>query len=78
MTELEIIKWVVFGLMGLAVWYTKRTIDDYEKRISSLEEEQDRIKSNYLHKDDFREFKQELRGMFEELKADIRSLQKGH
>lgn len=74
MSELEIIKWVVFSLMGLAVWYTKRTIDSYETRIHILETEQTKIKAEYLHKDDFKDFKIELRGMFEEIKQDIRTL----
>lgn len=74
MAEIDIIKWVVFSLMGLAVWFMKRTIDGYEARIHAVELEQQLIKSNYLHKDDFKEFKVELRGMFEEIRKDLRKL----
>jgi hypothetical protein len=35
-----------------------------------------KIKQDYLHKEDFKEFKTELRGMFEEIKQDIRALPK--
>lgn len=56
----------------------KRTIDENEKRISALEKTASDIKQEYLHKDDFKEFKGELRGMFEEIRSDIRSLRDKH
>lgn len=78
MTELEIVKWIVFGLMGVAVWFMKRTLDKSEERLSTTEKEIALIKANYLHKDDFKDFKSELRGMFEEIKSDIRALKSPH
>lgn len=77
MTELEFVKWAMLALMGLTVWFMKRTLDKNEERITVLEQNISIIKSEYLHKDDFKEFKVELRSMFEEIKKDIRAI-KGH
>ncbi len=86
MNELEFIKWAVVGLMSLGVWFMKRTLDrvendveDCKKEISKIrQDELQLIRQEYLHKNDFREFKSELRNMFEEIKTDIRSLSKPH
>lgn len=77
MSELEFVKWAMLALMGLAVWFMKRTLDKNEERLSTAEKEIALIKSDYLHKNDFKDFKSELRGMFEEIKQDIRAI-KGH
>lgn len=53
--------------MGLAVWFLKTTI-------TKLQSDVDMIKKDYLHKDDFKDFKVELRAMFEELRKDIRAM----
>lgn len=74
MVEAELIKWALLTIMGGFVWFLKRTVDSYESRITRIETEVTTVKSNYLHKDDFKEFKVELKTMFEEIKADIRSL----
>jgi hypothetical protein len=81
MTELEIARWVVYAVMGLAIWFLKRTVDGYDDKFKTIESnrtEQSKeiaeIRRDYLHRDDFREFKNELRGMFEELKVDIKEL----
>lgn len=37
-----------------------------------LQVEIQNVKNEYLHKNDFKEFKVELRAMFEELKRDIK------
>lgn len=76
MAELEFVKWGIFSLMGLAVWFMKRTLDSNEQKIKLLEDTVHTIKTEYLHKNDFKEFKLELRGMFEEIKQDIRLLGK--
>ena len=66
-------------LIAVAGWLMKRTIDAQETKLSHLEDVVDTIKQEYLHKNDFRDFKAELRGMFEEIQRDIRSLrEKGH
>jgi len=74
MTESQILQWFVFGLMGVAVWFMKNNITESKERLNKLEQELSSVKQNYLHRDDFKEFKVELRGMFEEIRKDIRSI----
>lgn len=74
MTEAQILQWFVFGLMGVAVWFMKNNITESKDRLTKLESELSSVKQNYLHRDDFKEFKVELRGMFEEIRKDIRSI----
>lgn len=74
MLETELIKWALFAALGGFVWFLKRTVDSYEQRITRVETEMNQVKANYLHKDDFKEFKIELKSMFEEIKSDIKSL----
>ena len=76
MAEAEIIKWIVVGLMSIGVWFMKRTIDRVERDVEDVKFNIQQIKQDYLHKEDFKEFKVELRSMFEEIKSDIRSLPK--
>lgn len=76
MTELEIIRWLLTLALGGLIWFMKRTLNSAEDNIKALQQGQQDIKEKYLHKDDFREFKQELRGMFEEIKTDIKQLRK--
>ncbi len=74
MLEAELIKWALFAVLGGFVWFLKRTVDSYEQRITKVETEVTTVKSNYLHKDDFKDFKIELKSMFQEIKDDIKSL----
>lgn len=76
MTELEILKWVITAALGGFVWFVKRTLDHVEEDITSLQTDLQTVKEKYLHKDEFRDFKLELRNMFEEIKSDIRQLRK--
>lgn len=74
--ELEIIKWIAMSVMGLAMWFLKRTIDTYDERLKEISQQIVSIQRDYLHRDDFKDFKLELRAMFDEIKADIRELKK--
>lgn len=76
MSELEVVKWIVTAGLGGLVWFMKRTIDLNDAEVKALQQEVKQIKAQYLHKDDFKDFKVELRNMFDELRADIRSIQK--
>jgi hypothetical protein len=76
MSETELAKWIIVSALSLVVWFMKRTIDAQDTRIVELEHIQQKIKEEYLHKNDFKEFKLELRSMFEEIKTDIRELKK--
>lgn len=74
--EKEVIQWLVFAAFGGVTWFMKRDIDQKDKEVKELKQTVQQIKEQYLHKDDFKDFKNELRGMFDELRLDIRSLQK--
>jgi hypothetical protein len=76
--DTSLVQNAVMILLGVLGWFMKRTIDAQEKRIEKLEKENVDIRKEYLHKDDFKEFKTELRGMFEEIKSDIRVLRDKH
>ena len=76
MTELEVVRWLAFAGLSVALFFLKRTLDLVEEKNKELEREIHIIQNEYLHKDDFREFKNELRTMFEEIRKDVRSLQK--
>lgn len=76
MDQAELAKWIITAALGLVVWFMKRTIDSQDKRIETLEKKQESFRDDYLHKNDFKEFKIELRSMFEEIKTDIRELKK--
>lgn len=82
--EMEIVKWIVTGVLGLAMWFGKRTVDEMSNDIKALNKdlqdfkqaqsnELQHVRQSYLHRDDFKEFKVELRQMFEEIKNDLRS-----
>mgnify|MGYP000880098614 CR=1 FL=1 len=66
-TIADLINYVILPIGGLVSWFFKTTLNRLQNDI-------DMIKKEYLHKDDFKEFKVELRAMFEELKKDIRDL----
>ena len=74
MGEVEFIKWAILAILGGFVWFLKRTITDNEAEISRLNTEVNDIKLNYLHRNDFREFKEELRQMFDRLREDIKEI----
>lgn len=54
----------------------KRTLDRLESTQKESAIEIQKIKEDYLHKNDFKDFKGELRSMFEEIRKDIRELHK--
>jgi hypothetical protein len=74
MTDLDIFKWLVLTALGGFVYMLKRELSNKDSDIKTLQGEIQNIKQNYLHRDDFKDFKIELRGMFEDIRKDIRSL----
>jgi hypothetical protein len=74
MSEFEILKWLVMGILSAATFLLKRTVDSYDDKIKNHDKEIAEIRRDYLHRDDFREFKTELRLMFDELKSDIKDI----
>ncbi len=80
--EAQYLQFIITGLLGLAAFFLKKTLDDTQAQIKELKVqhlatqlELQTVKQQYLHRDDFREFKQELRGMFEALREDLRVMQ---
>jgi hypothetical protein len=74
MPSLEILLFIGNTVLAGFAWFLKRELDMFENRINKIENEQVNTRNEYLHKDDFKEFKQELKSMFEDLKQDINSL----
>jgi hypothetical protein len=72
--DAEFLRWALMGLMSLVMYFGKHTIDDLKAAQTALELELQIVKDTRLHKDDFKEFKQELRGQFDEIKQAIRDL----
>ena len=69
--------------LGIGGYLMKRSITENDNKIHDLQLDNKRINTElqdirhtHVHKDDFKDFKVELRGMFEEIRTDIRSLQK--
>lgn len=81
--DLDTLKWLLMTGLGIGGFLMKRSINENDTKIKRLETQHDDLnkdlqstKQNYLHKDDFKEFKIELRQMVEEIRSDIRSLHK--
>lgn len=67
LTIADIITYIILPLGGTVAWFFRMTL-------SRLQSDVDMIKKEYLHKEDFKDFKIELRSMFDELRKDIRAL----
>lgn len=72
--DAEIVRWALTGLMGIVLYFFKRQNDNTDHEIALLKLAIKAVEDTRLHKDDFREFKTELRGQFEEIKQAIRDL----
>ena len=70
----ETIRWIFTGLMGVIMWFWKHNIDGNTTAVAMLKAEIQHLKDTRLHKDDFREFKHELRAQFEEIKIALKEL----
>lgn len=62
-------------------YFLKRAVDSYddkfkqhELRFDNQTKELAEIRRDYLHRDDFKEFKEDLREMFNEIKTDIKEI----
>ena len=74
MSELAIGSMILSAVLGLVQWFFQQTISDIKRENKDLRDKLDTIQKDYLHKDDFKEFKIELKAMFDELRKDIRAL----
>lgn len=74
MDELEWVKWAFLSVLGGFVFMIKRELSNKDIEIQKIKDDIQNLKDNKVHKDDLREFKVELRVMFDELKQDIRAI----
>lgn len=77
---METMEWAYLGVstaLGIIMWFLKRTITVNETNIENMRRELAEVKLTYLRKDDFKDFKQELRNQFDEVKEMIRDIKHG-
>ena len=74
MAEVHVLNWIIASIFAVFGWFLRRTITTLEDRVCNLEQNLQDVKLTYLHKEEFKEFKSELKGMFVELKNDLRAL----
>ncbi len=74
MMDAEVLRWVITVCLGVLAWFGKKAISDMEHSVDLLKTDIQSLKDTRLHKDDFREFKLELRANFDEIKQAIRDL----
>jgi hypothetical protein len=75
------LQWIASGVLLIMSYFLKRTVDSYDERFKQHElrfdsqtKELAEIRRDYLHRDDFKEFKEDLREMFNEIKTDIKEI----
>ena len=74
MDQWEVVQGIIAFLLGGWGWYMKRTLDQLDERHHIVTKEIATIKEDYIRKEDFKEFKVEIRDMFKEIKQDIKDL----
>jgi len=74
MSEVEWIKWALMAILGGFTYMLKRELTSKDIELQRIKDDIQYLKDNKVHKDDLREFKVELRVMFDELKQDIRAI----
>lgn len=82
MNELQVLSTYLLPIVAAFVIYLlKRQVDQIDRQLIEhrakcelIQVEIQNVKNDYLHKNDFKDFKAELRAMFDELKSDIKGL----
>lgn len=79
--ETAVLVWLFPTVAAFALYLLKRNIDELDRTLNEhrvemglLRVEIQNVKNEYLHKNDFKDFKAELRLMFEDLKSDIKNI----
>jgi hypothetical protein len=67
-----IVSFVLNGLMGIAMYFMKLNHENTKERIKTNEDDVRQLRESTLRKEDFKEFKAELRIWLDEMKADVR------
>lgn len=70
----ELLKWVALAALGGFTYMLRRELDAQDKVNEALKKDIQDLKDTRVHKDDFREFRVELRSWFDDLKQDIRTI----
>jgi hypothetical protein len=75
--DAQIISWIANGLLGVVMMFMKMAHDSTREDLKNLKQQVDTVKEKYLHKDDFKDFKEELWARLDDVKTDVkRALQK--
>lgn len=74
MLDAETVRWVLTGIGGVVMYLWQRSLNTSQKEISDLQVDVQLLKDTRLHKDDFKDFKIELRTQFQDLKEAIKAL----
>lgn len=76
--EFELAKWALLALLGVAQYFFNRTLNQMDKdnaankiKIDALTGDLMNIRKEYLHKDDFKDFKAELWQRFDRLEGNL-------
>lgn len=68
--ELQILQWGATALLAGVTWFMKRTINEYDSRIKNLDDE---VKAR-ITKEEFREWKSDIKDMLGEIRQDLKDL----
>lgn len=72
MEHLNLVVWLFNGVMAVALFLLKSNYTDVKETLKNHSDELNKIKMDYLKKEDFREFKEELWKRFDKLEDTIR------
>ena len=76
--ELQIVSFIVNGLMGVAMYFMKQAHDSQRDKVNSLETKIEKVHDSTVKKEDFREFKEELWLRFDKMEGAFeKRLQRG-
>lgn len=67
-----LVSFIINGLLGTAMYFMKLNNDHIKERMQKNESEVGFLRENTLRKEDFKEFKAELRIWLDEMKADVK------
>ena len=72
----DVFEWILGIMVILVGFFSKYLFTKQQTTIEAIQKEVSEIKIHYLSKEEFKEFKAELREMFHSLKDDIKELKK--
>ncbi len=72
------IQWILMGIMaavgGGLMWFLQKTITDLETSIASNDNAIQKVRDDYVHKTEFRDWRDEFRQMLREIQLDVKAL----